>query len=459
MKKQIRALIAGVILLVALGGLWLFLAQNPQPEEAAEETRYVAGNVQADQIKAITIQQGQASFRLAADAEGAFTLENWGDIPLNNDLLGQSRTAAAAIPVKLVVSEEGGDLSKYGLQNPPVRVVLSVEGQTDVTLNIGNEAPANEGVYVSVEGQSPVYLVAANSLSFANRAPTDYVSLVASAVEDPTNPPAFSAAVLSGEEREATVEVSTQLDESGTSTFFMTAPVRYKISSTAINLLQSATSITAEGVAAVRPSETQLETLGLKEPYATLTLSLEDGTSVVVKASRPAESGALYFMLEGRPVIYMGSTELLSWVQMPYSSLLSTIPVSMPLTELDSIQVTIPQKQWSFAVTGEGDALKATLDGKEVDADQFRRLYQGIHSASFGEHTDLRPEGEPVMTFAYKAKDGRTREVRFYEGPVRKLFITAGDLEPQFFTGTTYMDQILANLERIAAGEAVQAVN
>jgi hypothetical protein len=123
-----------------------------------------------------------------------------------------------------------------------------------------------------------------------------------------------------------------------------------------------------------------------------------------------------------------------------------------------------------FTLTGDGDELKASYNGPaanpgtELDIDNFKQFYQTMVGASYSEEI---PENEseyaeltgkqPLVQIEYRFDDGKSPQtLSFYPGPVRRAVMSANNGTP-YYTTQIYVDRVIADVKKVAAGETVKS--
>lgn len=183
MKKQVKSLIFGLIFLLLLGGVFCFLKFSISGEELKKtaEVRVMSAQtgealLQEDfkQLKSIVVNNKSGLFTIKLDSNGesdeSCHLIKDDGIEVAQDLVEKSviKSFIAEIegmaPLK-IISEEGSEFSKYGLEKGKVSIKLRFNGKEDVILSLGNEAPLSAGYYLrcSVPNFNNIYLISESS--------------------------------------------------------------------------------------------------------------------------------------------------------------------------------------------------------------------------------------------------------------------------------------------------------
>lgn len=166
MKKSVRLLLLVAALAVAVGCFLLVSHLFGDEDGEAQSEAETISVYRTDSAEIIGMQ---------FDADGAshtftFASDEWQDAtgadrPLEQSSMDALATVCANWTAKRVVSDHPESLAEYGLDEPVLRIQLTLRDGSSVTLLIGDYSEAGEGDYLSVSGSDTVYLVAASARS------------------------------------------------------------------------------------------------------------------------------------------------------------------------------------------------------------------------------------------------------------------------------------------------------
>ncbi len=476
MKKQIMILAVCLIVAAALGGaLWFLMGY--EPEGTSSSSSYtVDESLQLNQkslndLDSLKIQNETGSYTIRYLGDSQYTLQELENAPLNNSMLSSATSPAAAVVATSLVTETPGNLSDFGLQSPRATLTARYTDGSEFTLELGSDAPGNNGIYGKVKGSDAVYLLSSYTFSNALKDKFEYVDLTV------TEQPATSEMdvlperiVLGGSLRpeELVIERNSGASDDektyGLNLYRISAPKSRAVDSdSAVEALQSLLSISAESAVAYQPDEAQLAEYGLDTPYSTAAFTYLDGEentlSVSLSVSAADTQGFVYLLRDDRPVVYRMKAADLPWYDMTYGDFAATLQL---LPYIDSVrQVTVEAsagKTYIFDFEGEGDELQFKSNGKVLDDKQFRQYYQSLIGMPSEEYTEAQPpdESEALLkiTFTYRDASKKPDYIALLPGPTRRLFLSING-EAEFYTRSSYLDTILSNSEKILAGETV----
>ena len=367
-------------------------------------------------------------------------------------LMNASLTAQAAV-------EGGGErLADFGLSDPAARIELSGADGGKTVLAVGDRTPGEASRYVLSGGE--VYTVRETSLEPFFFRSEDFLSRQITPSEGEVE-----RAAVSGRGREEPLELALaeqqELADYGVRTYVLRAPLEYPADpARAEELFASVTGLTAEAVEAVRPGEGELEALGLADPWLVLELAVrEDGAlqTLTIALSEPDGSGMAYALAED--VAYRLQTGELSWLQAGPEELASREVLVLPVQRLRELAVERPEGALVFSLDWEDGACRVTLGDQELDWDSFRNFYYTLVSLSadevlFSGLPDT--EGLPLLAkVTFTMEDGEEASAAYYQESDRRVCVQTGDRGCRL--AYTQLRQMLDRLDRLAAGEKVEA--
>ncbi len=183
MKKQVKSLIFGSVFLLLLGGVFCFLKFSIPGRELKKTAEGHVLSAQAGemllkedfkQLESIVVSNNVGLFTIKlyrnAGSDENYHLIKSDGTEVSRDLVEKSviKNFIAEIegmaPLK-IISEEGSEFSKYGLEKGKVSIKLRFNGKEDVILSLGNEAPLSAGYYLrcSVPNFNNIYLISESS--------------------------------------------------------------------------------------------------------------------------------------------------------------------------------------------------------------------------------------------------------------------------------------------------------
>lgn len=480
MNKKIIQLLALVLVLAGMIVAVVLLRGGNEAstgeESSASDSIYITGSDPAPFVKQVQIKNETGAYTIVNGNLNAiqqanspapnYTLSGAESLPVSSALLAAPINSAAALTAKSIVTQ--GDFATYGLDKPRATVTVVYENAT-ATILVGNDAPGGEGTYVANSGSDTVYLAQSTPVADFLKPRLDYMDKVVTGGTAQTT--SFTKLTLSGTAYpepivvQATPETTMEAGGISFGTHSIVSPVSAGMDmQDGLPSLLSVFGLTADAVVADNTDPATLEKYGLAEPYATAIVVVDNKADAPVvdnftlNVSQPDAQGVVYLTKDGTPLVYSLSAEAVPWLGKSLFDLMEKTAILPSIDAVASVVVDTQDKSYTFNLTGEGDTLAVTLDGKEVDIKNFKQLYQTLISARYEEQATGEPTGEPVLRYTYRYRDsGKASDiVQFYPGPSRRAFIKLGT-GTLFFTQSVYVDRVLEDIVKIAMGQDVKS--
>lgn len=472
MSSSVKGLIAGIAAVVLLGGGILAMKlTEPEPEVADEsvsdETDTEIYSKNMDDISSIKVTNENGGYVLkrthkssGEDDETTFSIEGLEKVNLNNATVNNVPSNAAVLDAVRVIDEDAADLSKYGLSEPKAEAEINFDGDSSEKINllVGNDTPGGD-VYVCLKGENKVYSVSSSSVSSYTVEKEYFISLTL--VEEPAEEdyPIISSVKVERTDLDYDIvfEYSGE-DESGgtTATHVMTSPVNaYLNVSDSVNYTHGIFGIKAMSVLSISPSEDELKVAHLDEPVCTVTTTLEDGSSYVLKIGIQYgndESIGYIGMLDGIDILWQFSSDEVPWVNMKPEDAMSSLVFGSYIYDLKSMDIDASGEKIKFEFEGnDADSYSVKLNGETFGLDRYMSFYQALIKAP-AEEICLSDEGigERLASFTLKYNNGNPDEtIEFFRAENKKLIIKKNG-ETCFKCRSSFADKaLLPNIENI----------
>lgn len=493
MKKNIIMLV--VLLVVLAGSVSALLLLNRTPASSGDDSAaqdaftYVLGSVDPPFVKQVIIQNQSGSFTIAnrfenaqeqiADpAQNAYIIEGIDSEFLNPSLLKTVMASCASL-VSIRNFEAVSDLSVYGLSTPRATVEAVYDSGIG-KIQIGDESPGGEGIYVLSEGQ--VYLVSKRDINNMLLSKYDFVDKTVTPGNAQTS--AFQTMVLLGKNysQPITIEASEPTQAStmlGTGSYTILSPEQSALdTTTALPALNAVFGITATAVVG---ETADLALFGLADPYQSVRVESSDPEigMFTLLISDPAADGSVYLYSSNKPFVFMASADSLPWIDLSLFDLREKMILLPFIDNLSQIEIYDGAAIYPFAFSGEGDTLKVSCgDITEINTKNFRQFYQTLIAARYEseisaadkasdtEISELEAETPEILSeqnkslllqYTYHYRDNSSPDiVRFYQGPARKVIVTLND-GPEYYTQSIYVDRVLEDLQKVLSGIDVKS--
>ncbi len=447
MKKTTKNIVIALAVLLVLGVAAAVLMLTNPSAETEENTSSSESSELADKIidkeiadvESVAIQNNETGETLtlvpaknSADSEAndTFTVEGWEDEDVTtSSVLSLAQAFYSITPTKELGTVE--NLAEYGLDGEGAykATVTYTDGTSDTVL-VGSEAGETYGWYILYNDSVYIAPLSTNltksKYSFIS---TDVLSIPDLTTEDDegnetTLTPELSSLHLSGTNFPEEIQLGLSDDE--LLLYEITEPIFAGASSTRIDsLLEQLQTVSATGVAAVQATDEQLAQYGLDTPSAVVEYTLNGETHTLRVGDK--SSGIYSLMADDNRTIYLvEESSVDSWaeatlfdmrdgfIRLPNIKSVQYFTVeSANGTDTYTIERTLNEER-STETTPFYDITKVSLDGEEIEYDNYQPFYQLCLSVSVLNEDLREPEGDPVLTLHYTFFDGHEEEVCFY---------------------------------------------
>lgn len=477
MKKQVLVLAACIVMAAALGGaLWFLLSQPPAEDESssAPDTMSTIADKTVYDLDTLLIKNEQDSFTIKNLGQDSYTIEGVSDVSLQSSRLAGAMNAMSRV-VGSVVAEAPAALSAYGLSVPRATATATYTDGGSLAVLFGNEAPGGRGTYAKTADSDTVYLITDPSADNLFMSRLEYIDTVVMAPPEAPEPkegeteapPAIypEDITLGGSFRETPIVIQHDTESITAKQAASYGMVMYKIlspkerevdMSAGSQPLTELMNVSAQGVAAYQPTDSQIAEFGLDEPYSIASFTYEnyEGTaeSCVLTVSAPGADGSAYLIRDGVPLVYSVNTAELAWYELRYEDLLSKMFLTPFIDDVASVSVVSPGLAATFNLSGTGDEMKVESAGQEVPIDRFRKYYQTLIGVSGEQYAEgAAPAGEtPLLsvTFNYRDTAKAADNITFLPGTARRALVSVNG-ESEFYARESYVNIIIENTKAI----------
>ena len=469
MKKTTKNIIIALAVLVVLGAAaaaLILTSPAADPEESSSssvssETLDKLIDKDIADVQKVAIKNSESGevltlvpIKSSADSEAndAFTVEGWeNEDVLTSNVMTLAKAFYSITPTKELGAVE--DLAEYGLSGSGAyeATVTYTDGSTDTVL-VGSEAGETYGWYILYNDS--VYIAPLSTEDVEGN--------------ETTLTPELESLHLSGTNYPEEIQLNTSDDE--LLLYEITEPVYAGASSTRIDsLLEQLQNVTASGVVAVQATEEDLEKHGLDEPSAIAEFELNNEKHTLRLGDRT--EGIYSLMVDDNKTIYLiDEASVDSWanasvfemrdgfIRLPNIKSVEKLSVEADDgTDVYTVERTLDEER-STETSPYYDITKVTLDGKEIDYDNYQPFYQMCLSVSVLNEEIREPQGEPALTLRYTYFDGREEVVSFYkDASADRRYIATLNGEVSGIVRSTDVEKILEAKPVLAQNQPVVA--
>ncbi|MBE6876886.1 MAG: DUF4340 domain-containing protein [Ruminococcus sp.] len=483
LSKNVKTLIAAVAALVILGGaLVAVLLMNKNSEEDTssidvsslanelldddEKNAVLLNDESAENLKEIEISNQDVFkvYQLSAkteDADAVYTIEGYEDIPFDKGYLSTLVSNASSLSADQLVEENPSDLSKYGLSEPLSEVVMHYQDGTDFRFSVGSISPMDSSqTYCAVDGN--VYLVKTSLMTNYQKNLKFFFSSTILEEPDDENYPIVESVRIERQNLDYDIymeyDYDTAEDDSvggSAATHVLREPVfAYLNVEKSSDITNGMFGLTAAEIAQIHPSETDLQTAGLDNPFCTVTMACDDGNTYVLKLGNTytTEAGitAYYAVLDGVDILYGIAETRAVWATVQPGDITSANIFSTYVWDIGKLEITAGTQKLDFIGEGsEQSDYTVTKNGETCDTERFRLFYKFLLYV-YGEELYLDaelPASEPDVNVHLTSQDGKEDyTVSFYKmGSLSAMIAVNGT--PTYKIRSSCVDTLLHNIE------------
>lgn len=383
-----------------------------------------------------------------------YTVKGYEDFELQAGIADQIASAAASLTFSEVAGKDDGKNSAdYGFDNSRAVVTVTYNDDTKSVITVGNNAPQEAGTYIKFGGGEDIYVVDTETISAFDFGLTDLMSLTINSAAESSDDGIASSITVSGSHIPDTIELVPYDGEKVSASYKMTAPVECYANEQESSLIEGGIrGLYADKVVMVNPSSSQLSSLGLSDPYASVTAVYPD-TTVELYSSQPDGDGNINLMVAGGKVVYSLSASKAPWCETSYEKLVSEYALHAKMIALSNMTVTSGGKEYGFKLSSktvtttddEGEETESTVttvfyNDEELQVENFSPFFEDAGMIELADAQTENPSGSAELKIVYTyASDNTTDTLEFYpasdnrylavlngraEGHVRKADIT-----------------------------------
>lgn len=437
-------------------------------------TGTLLGYVPAD-VKQIDVENEGGSFTVLSETpEGeatVYTLVGFEDYPLQDGIADEVANASAAIDFIEIVSA-GGNLADFGLDQPRATVKVQFSDDTYATLRVGSDAAAGAGTYLAFGSSDAVYLVATEDVEKFFYSVTEFISLDITESLSDADTSDFTTLTISGSHFPEPITLVPNTDEALNASYLMTAPL-----STPANAVESydiagnIRGLYAESVVCVNPSDNQLESFGLSDPYAAIEAEYPDGVTVLY-SSAPADDGIVHIYNPDKDIVYTIQLAAVCWARTSVEALMPEEIVDVKLAAVSGLTFTSSADSYTFelsstteTVTDENDVeqtvttTEATYNGKKLTEDNVNIFFQNLNGIKNQGAADNAAANDKVLSFTLSYSTGRSDDaIVIYAASDSAKYIAEVNGVTVGAVAKSYVDKLIESAASLAKGAAVTSL-
>ncbi len=159
---RVRSLLVAAVVLAALA-VGLYFSNKQKAAEAAKPSTDTSLKIlalnEADIAKIAVKKKGGAETDLERTSAGKWRMVS-PEYPADQESVNQLATASATVNGDRLIEDKAADLKSYGLDDPSIKVDITMKDGKVRKLRFGDDVPASGGTYVALEGDPRVWSAA-----------------------------------------------------------------------------------------------------------------------------------------------------------------------------------------------------------------------------------------------------------------------------------------------------------
>lgn len=176
-KKKYTLIILLIALAILFAILLLLKDRNKDNDIEDESVDTTIAEIDISKIKEVSYENQYDSFNFIKNDDGTWANAKDSTFPLEQANLNFIENNVATINYSLIVSNSPEDLSEYGIEEPVVSAVITMDDGTKTSLKFGIKVPVADGYYAMVNDDSSVYVLSNNLYNAFNKSESDMLTV------------------------------------------------------------------------------------------------------------------------------------------------------------------------------------------------------------------------------------------------------------------------------------------
>jgi hypothetical protein len=497
-KRKKKNAVTLILLLFALAGLIGFYLwyenREPVSEESTESENIQLSTLQTENISSLHYIYEDTDLTFVKEGE-IWVSEKDKKRPINQDRIRSMISVIDEISATRIITEKAENLADFGLADPVSYLQATLTDGSKVTLQIGNEVAAGNGYYALVNEDGKVYLLASSYGTGLRFRDADVTATAKDLTIEAANIRHIVVDPRDGEGFELQYVESNELDMSGSTMFPWVIrkpyPEGYTADSSEVSSLQQKFT-TFDYIKCVEYAPTDLSKYGLAEPIAEIRLQyVEPRTEKLDKPEKDSKTGEeitektyydpkeyklsvgdldendnYYVMIEGESGVYTIDKDAIdNMLEVDVFTLLNKFVAIPNIDMVDKIDINIDGTSYTMNMertTGKNEEGKEEVNttyyynGKEVEEDSFKELYQKLISAKYDAPIKEQPDTagiKPHLTLTFYLNDDKKTVITSSYLPYDESFYMIQNSEIRYFADKRRIDDIIKAVIEFKATE------
>ncbi len=453
MKRNIKLIIASLVLLAFLGGGYFFVSKWNPEKENTEENSLVSqdGNVEyifdadSEKIDFVKFNTGSITYTVKNGEEPS--IEGYSSHIIDDYQLSSMIYSVTSVSISRRLENFSGNLSDYGIDEAGKSVTVRMKDGTQHTLLLGNSTNFEDEYYAMLKGGDSVFTVSSYSVDTLMKNPDELRSKDICTL-DGKNISSFTV------KKNGKHELSVKYDENYTPaneyqsvSYLITYP--YKNVTASLDRLQelfeNVSSLTADSIVEENPKN--LASYGLDKPFEVEFTDFEGNRTTVIMGNY-GENGNVYLMCNNVPVVYLAQCPFYETVKgLDAKNYVDRFINLFNIDTMKEIKIEADGEEYLLSIEKKSeDSYTYKLGEKVLAESNFKKLYQLIIGVVAVDFTEENATGKEKCSIKFTFNNGSSKKFTYYVYNDRYCIVKA-DNNLTCLTLTKNLDNILSELK------------
>lgn len=428
---------------------------DPNNTDTSNEDEIKIFDLNGASADRLEIKNVNDEFAFVKKLQKTYYIEGKEDNPVSNAAILTTLTYFGDLSAVAEVEKGVTDFEQYGL-NAPLSTVTWTKGDTKHFIEIGALAPS-DNYYMRVDGGDTVYTLNKTTASYFLSPRMDFYDTTVFEFNKENDSAYINYfSIKKKGQEELVVELQDLTDEELFSAYLITAPIEHSLSversDGVISLIEALNTLT---VYDDDLSPEKLKKYGLDDPEYTFTYrNVQDVHTAYF--GKTSDQGYVYMYAEGKNFVYIIDEATINILTYDIAGYCESMSYTRSYDTIDKLTITGGGKSYEIVISGtaEDEDLKAYINGKYVEYENFASLYAhiiGIRISSIGNKT---PNDDLAITIKVDCKDGTTDVIRYYKQTDLDTFFELNG-SGRLLVPTSEVEKILTFAQQLYDGEEI----
>lgn len=422
-------------------------------------------------IKLIDVENKDGSFSVTSSTPSGestvYKIVGLEDYPMQEGIADEIASHSASLEFIRVLSADA-DLADFGLASPRATVTVKYNDDTSSVIRVGNDAAGEAGTYVSFGTGKAVFLVTTENIEPFLYSVNNLISLEITDTNEDSENAEFSSLTLSGTHFDKPITIEPNKDEALSAAYILTSPVSMPANAIEGNdIAGNIRGLYAESVVCVNPSDDQLSSYGLSEPYATAKASYPD-TDINLHASSPNDDGTVYVYNPDKNVVYSIQLAAVCWAKTNLDLLMPENPLNVKTHHVSGIDFTAGDTDFTLDVSSTAETVTdddgneqqsytttAAYKGKELNNQNFTVFFQNLTTIkNLGRAEEKGKDKVMSVTLRYDT-DRAADTLNIYTAADGSKYVMEFNSEIIGTVSRSYINDLIEGADNLISGKTV----